>query len=131
MEVSTEKTHLLVPSQQARDTEDRRIKVDHKTVEAKETLHLLAVMLNRLLQFGPHCRRLRNKVRQRTNHLRQLPGRSWGLDERTLRIVANGCIRGAMEHAAAAWMPATAKTNLEILRSRCWLPAGSSPATQS
>ena len=115
MVVSGEKTQLLVLSQQARDADGCRIKVDRKTVEARETLHLLGVTLDRLLHFGPHCRRLRSKVRPRTNHLRQLTGRSWGLDERILRTVANGYVRGAMEHAAAAWLPATAKTNLEIL----------------
>ena len=63
MIVSEEKTQLLVLSQQARDAEDCRIKVDRKTVQAKETLHLLGVTLDRLLHFGPHCRRLRSKVR--------------------------------------------------------------------
>ena len=84
-------------------------------MEAQETLQLLGITLDRLLHFGPHCRRLRRKVRPRTNHLRQLSGRSWGLDERLLRTVANGYVRGALEHAAAAWMPATAKTNLDVL----------------
>lgn len=114
MVVSGEKTQLLVLSQQAKDA-PCKIKVAGKTVEAQETLHLLGVTLDRLLHFGPHCRRLRSKVRPRTNQLRQLSGRSWGLGERLLRSVANGYVRGAMEHAAAAWMPATAKTNLEVL----------------
>ena len=30
-------------------------------------------------------------------------------------MMANGYIRGALEHAAAAWLPATPKTNVEIL----------------
>ena len=29
--------------------------------------------------------------------------------------MANGYIRGALEHAAAAWLPATPKTNVEVL----------------
>lgn len=115
MVVSGEKTQLLVLSQNPRDADGCHIKVAGKTVAARETLHLLGVTLDRLLHFGPHCRRLRRQVRPRTNHLRQLSGRSWGLDERLLRTVANGYVRGAMEHAAAAWMPATARTNLQVL----------------
>ena len=115
MVVSGEKTQLLVLSQQARDADGCFIKVAGKTVKAKETLHLLGITLDRLLHFGPHCRQLRSKTRPRTNQLRQLSGRSWGLDERLLRTVANGYIRGVLEHAAGAWMPATARTNLEVL----------------
>ncbi|KAF0303761.1 hypothetical protein FJT64_024299 [Amphibalanus amphitrite] len=40
---------------------------------------------------------------------------SWGLKEQQLRAVANGYVRGALEHAAAAWLPATSKTNVELL----------------
>ena len=29
--------------------------------------------------------------------------------------MANGYVRGALEHAAAAWLPATSKTNTELL----------------
>lgn len=115
MIVSGEKTQLLVLSQEARGAEDCCMKVDCKTVQAKETLHLLGATLDRPLHFSPHCRRLCNKIRPRTNHLRQLTGRSWDLDERVLCTVANGYVRGAKEHAAAAWMPATMKANLEIL----------------
>ena len=115
MIVSGEKTQLLVLSQQARDAHGCRIRVAGTPVEAKETLHLLGVTLDRLLHFGPHCKRLRRKTRPRTNHLRQLSGRSWGLDERVLRTVANGYVRGALEHAAAAWMPAISRSHLEVL----------------
>ncbi|KAF0291218.1 putative RNA-directed DNA polymerase from transposon BS [Amphibalanus amphitrite] len=80
MRVSGEKTQLLVLSQQAKDAKDCRIKVAGNTVEAQETLHLLGVTLDRLLRFGPHCRRLRRQTRPRINQLRQLTGRSWGLD---------------------------------------------------
>ena len=84
MIVSGEKTQLLVLSQQARDAHGCRIRVAGTPVQAKENLHLLGVTLDRLLHFGPHCRKLRRKTRPRTNHLRQLSGRSWGLDERHL-----------------------------------------------
>ncbi|KAF0312086.1 putative RNA-directed DNA polymerase from transposon BS [Amphibalanus amphitrite] len=38
-----------------------------------------------------------------------------GLQEQQLRAVANGYVRGAIEHAAAAWLPAVSKSNNEIL----------------
>ena len=41
-------------------------------------------------------------TRPRIRQLKKLTGRSWGLEERQLRVVAQGYIRGAMEHAAAA-----------------------------
>ena len=110
MLVAGEKTQLLVLSQNAQDAVGCAIKVDGKTVQARETLVLLGVELDRRLQFGAHCRRLRNRVRPRNAHLRRLAGRSWGLDEGPLRTVANGYIRGAVEHAAATWLPAATIT---------------------
>ncbi|KAF0293468.1 hypothetical protein FJT64_008727 [Amphibalanus amphitrite] len=47
--------------------------------------------------------------------LRKLTGRSWGLEERQLRAVASGYVRGALEHAAAAWLPATPQSHVELL----------------
>ncbi|XP_043237551.1 uncharacterized protein LOC122389502 [Amphibalanus amphitrite] len=46
---------------------------------------------------------------------RRLSRRRWGLQEQQLRAVANGYVRGAIEHAAAAWLPAVSKSNIEIL----------------
>ena len=114
MLVSGEKTQLLVLSKQARDTQGCRIKVAGKPVDAQEALNLLRETLDRLLHFDPHCRRLRKKTRPRINLL-QLPDRSWGLDEKILRIVSNSYVKGTLEHAAATWMSVTATTNLAIL----------------
>ena len=115
MVVAGEKTQLLVLSQNARDAVDCAIKVAGKTVKAGDTLVLLAVEIDRRLQFGAHCRRLKRRVRPRIAHLRRLSGRSWGLDEGDLRTVANGYVRGAIEHAAAAWLPAAAPSHAELL----------------
>ncbi|KAF0303571.1 putative RNA-directed DNA polymerase from transposon BS [Amphibalanus amphitrite] len=115
MLIAGEKTQLLVLSQNARDAVRGTIKVAGKTVQAKDTL-VLGIELDRRLQFGAHCRRLRKRVRPRLAHLRRLGGRSWGLDEDALRTVANGYVRGALEHAAAAWLPAAAPSHVELLK---------------
>ncbi|KAF0314337.1 Potassium voltage-gated channel protein Shab [Amphibalanus amphitrite] len=115
MEVAGEKTQLLVLSQNPRDAADCHIRVTGQLVEGGAELKLLGVTLDRTLGFGAHCRSLRRRVRPRTAQLRRLTGRSWGLKEQQLRAVANGYVRGALEHAAAAWLPATSKTNVELL----------------
>ncbi|XP_043212000.1 uncharacterized protein LOC122376264 [Amphibalanus amphitrite] len=115
MEVAGEKTQLLVLSQNPRDAADCHIRVAGQLVEGGAELKLLGVTLDRTLGFGAHCRSLRRRVRPRTAQLRRLTGRSWGLKEQQLRAVANGYVRGALEHAAAAWLPATSKTNVELL----------------
>ena len=76
---------------------------------ARATLSLLGVTLNRLLRsgFGPHCQRLKSRTRPRLGHLRRLTGRDRFLGETQLRTMANGCMRGALEHAADAWLPST------------------------
>ena len=51
----------------------------------------------------------------RIAQLRKLTGRPWGLEEPQLRTIANGYVRGAMEFAAAAWLPATSKLHVELL----------------
>ena len=58
---------------------------------------------------------MKGRTRPRLEHLRRLTGRNWGLDERQLRTVANGYVRGALEHAAAAWLPATPPSHVEVL----------------
>ncbi|KAF0296481.1 Retrovirus-related Pol polyprotein from type-1 retrotransposable element R1 4 [Amphibalanus amphitrite] len=115
MLVAGEKTQLLVLSQSAADAADCAIKVDGKLVPAADRLKLLGVTLDRLLHFGAHCRSLRSRVRPRTQQLRKLTGRSWGLEERQLRAVASGYVGGALLHAAAAWLPATPQSHVELL----------------
>ena len=115
MEVAGQKTQLLVLSQNHRDTVGCHILVAGQRVAGGGELKILGVTLDRTLTFGPHCRNLRRRVRPRAAQLRKMTGRSWGLREQQLRAVANGYIRGALEHAAAAWLPATPKTNVEIL----------------
>ncbi|KAF0306403.1 Ribonuclease H [Amphibalanus amphitrite] len=44
-----------------------------------------------------------------------MTNRSWGLQEQQLRTVANGYIRGALEYAASAWLPATPPGHVEQL----------------
>lgn len=73
------------------------------------------MILDRILTFGPYCHSLRQRVCPRAAQLRKLTGLSWGLQERQLRAIANGYIRGALEDTAAAWLPATPKTNVTPL----------------
>ena len=44
-----------------------------------------------------------------------MTSRTWGLEEKQLRTVANGYVRGALEYAAAAWMPATSSNHVELV----------------
>ena len=115
MTVAGQKTQALVLSQWSRDAVNCTVKVAGETVTAGDQLKLLGVTLDRLLHFGPHCRSLRQRVRPRTAQLRKLTGRDWGLEERQLRTVATGYVRGALEHAAAAWLPATSPSHQLIL----------------
>ena len=54
--------------------------------------------------------------RRLTAQQRKLTGRDWGLEERQLRTVATGYVRGALEHAAAAWLPAAASSHMLLLK---------------
>ena len=114
MTVAGEKTQLLVLSQWARDS-NCEIRVAGEVVRSGGQLKLLGVTLDRLLHFGPHCRALRQRTRPRLHQLKKLTGRSWGLGEKQLRTVASGYVRGALEHAAAAWLPAAAPAHVEVL----------------
>ena len=115
MRVAGQKTQVLVLSQWSRDAVNCTVKVAGETVVAGDRLKLLGVTLDRLLHFGPHCRSLGQRVRPRVCHLRKLTGRDWGLEERQLRTVANGYVRGALKHAAAAWLPATPSSHQLLL----------------
>ena len=115
MRVAGEKTQALVLSQWARDATGLCIKVSGAEVTAGTSLRLLGVTFDRLLHFGAHCAELRRKVRPRIAQLRRMTGRSWGLGDRQLRAVANGYVRGALEYAAGAWMPASSPSHLDLV----------------
>ena len=104
--IAGQKTQLLVLSQWSRDAKDAEIKVAGVPVVAAPQAKLLGVTLDRLLHFGEHCASLRRKTRPRTAQLQKLTGHTWSLKEHHLRIIANGYVRGALEYAAAAWLPA-------------------------
>ncbi|XP_043195854.1 uncharacterized protein LOC122367106 [Amphibalanus amphitrite] len=110
MRVASEKTQVLVLSQAPKDAVDCYIKVAGETVAAGAQLKLLGVTLDR-----PPPKNLRQKTRPRIAQLKRLTGRDWGLREQQLRAVANGYVRGPQEHAAAAWLPATPASHVEIL----------------
>ena len=115
MKVAGEKTQVIVLSQWARDAKDLQIKVAGAAVAAGSRLRLLGVTFDRLLHFGQHCAELRRKVRPRTAQLRKLTGRTWGLTEAHLRTVANGYVRGALEFAASAWLPAASPSHVAAI----------------
>ena len=83
-----------------------------RRVTQRHFREFVSTHLNRHQNLG---RNLRRRVRPRAAQLRKMTGRSWGLQEQQLRAVANGYLRGALEHAAAAWLPAAPKTNVELL----------------
>ncbi|KAF0299401.1 putative RNA-directed DNA polymerase from transposon BS [Amphibalanus amphitrite] len=115
MTIASQKTQIMVLSQWSRDAKDTTILVSGTPVRATPTVKLLGVTLDRLLHFGDHCANLKRKARPRINQLRKLTGHSWGLREPHLRAVANGYIRGAIEYAAAAWLPAASRSHLELV----------------
>ena len=115
MTIAGHKTQLLVLSQWNRDAKNATIKVAGASVGASAQVKLLGVTLDRLLHFGEHCASLRRKVRPRTAQLRKLTGHSWGLREPHLRTIANGYVRGALEYAAAAWLPAASPSHVELV----------------
>ena len=115
MIVASDKTQVLVLSQAPKDAVDCTIRVAGEAVSAGPHLKLLGVTLDRTLHFGAHCKNLRQKTRPRIAHLKRLTGRDWGLREPQLRAVANGYVRGPQEHAAAAWLPATPASHVEVL----------------
>ena len=115
MRLAGNKTQVLALSQRYEDARDLHIYVDGARVDGSRHLNLLGVTLDRQLHMGEHCARLRRKVQPRTAQLRKLTGRTWGLQEPQLRTVANGYVRGALEYAAAAWLPAASDSHVELL----------------
>ena len=115
MTVAREKTQVLVLSQAPKDAANCTIKVAGEAVFAGAHLKLLGVTLDRTLHFGAHCKSLRQKTRPRIAQLKRLTGRDWGPREQQLRAVANGYVRGPLDHAAAAWLPATPPSHVEVL----------------
>ncbi|KAF0314432.1 putative RNA-directed DNA polymerase from transposon X-element [Amphibalanus amphitrite] len=96
-----------------------------EAMDAGEVSILVLLDLSKCFDVVPHGRLLDKlalygliEVRgrgPRIAQLKRLTGRDWGLREQQLRAVANGYVRGPQEHAAAAWLPATPASHVEIL----------------
>ncbi|KAF0296692.1 Ribonuclease H [Amphibalanus amphitrite] len=103
------------------EEDEREDRFDPRALPANDTALLVGdvnahhPLWDPLLHFGEHCSRLRRKVKPRVAQLRKLTARSWGLQEPQLRTVANGYVRGALEYAAAAWLPAASESHVELL----------------
>ena len=82
---------------------------------AADRLKILGVALDRLLHLRSHCFTLFQRVPTQTARLRILTVGDWGAEERQFGIVANGYIRGALEHTAAAWLLATPSSHQLLL----------------
>ena len=72
MVVSGYKTQVIALLQWACDPVGLTIKVGGATVEARETLNRPGVTPDRLLHFGPYCKKLKERSRPRNEHLRRL-----------------------------------------------------------
>ncbi|KAF0312001.1 RNA-directed DNA polymerase from mobile element jockey [Amphibalanus amphitrite] len=115
MSIAGQKTQALLLTQRSRDERGVQLLVNGTQVTGGTSLHLLGVTFDRLLHFKDHCDSLRRKVRPRTAQLRRMTGRTWGLREAQLRTVANGYVRGALEYAAGAWLPAASPSHVQLV----------------
>ena len=82
---------------------------------AGDRLKILGAALDGLLHLRSHCFTLFQRVLTQTARLRILTVGDWGAEERQFRIVANGYIRGALGHTAAAWLLATPSSHQLLL----------------
>ena len=115
MSIAGQKTQALLLTQRSRDERGVQLLGNGTQVTGGTSLHLLGVTFDRLLHFKDHCDSLRRKVRPRTAQLRRMTGRTWGLREAQLRTVANGYVRGALEYAAGAWLPAASPSHVQLV----------------
>ena len=107
MTVSGVKTQVLVLSQWARDTVGLSIRVAGAVVMARETLNLLLAHSLRPPLQTPEGAYPPPPGASATPHRKRLgPGQTQ---------TANGYVPGALEHATAAWLPATPPSHVEVL----------------
>ena len=73
----------------------------------------LGVQFDRLLNFGPHVKKLKAKCFPRIQALSKLAGKTWGAQKEELRLLYLCYIRAAIEYGVSAWAPGAADTHLE------------------
>ncbi len=79
------------------------------------TPKFFGVRFERPLRFGDHTREERQQMLRRLNLIRRLGGIQWGWRKSQLRMVNLALIRSVADYASPAWIPWTAKTNVEQL----------------
>ena len=73
----------------------------------------LGVTFDQKLTFRKHVETLVKNLKIRSNVLKAIAGKDWGCCKEDLRLIFNGFIVSKAFYAAPAWMPSTAKTNLD------------------
>jgi len=92
-----------------------KIRLGHSILPHDPTPTFLGVKYDRTLSFAAHAANVANKVKQRSNIIRQLSYTDWGHEVTNLRSSYIALCRSCVEYAAAGWAPWMSKSTLSQL----------------
>ena len=75
----------------------------------------LGVLIDSKLTFTDHAQTTTKKYLRRCRLLASLSGRTWGADDRTLRLTRKSLLEPIAKYACCAWVPHTSDTTLQKL----------------
>jgi ribonuclease HI len=116
LEVSIEKTEgTLFSLDPLHAKSEMKLRYNGSPLEHTFAPLFLGVTFDRTLTFRSHIAEIEKRMKKRMNILRAASGTSWGADASDLRTVYIAYIQSCAEYGAAAWMPGTARKNLDRL----------------
>ena len=112
LEISAEKsTATLFTTWSNEVSKTLNIKMDDTTVPTVKNPKILGLTFDNMLNFGPHCKNIKERVQSRNNVLKCLAGSTWGKEKETLLDTYKATGRSILNYAAPIWTPYISPTN--------------------
>ena len=88
------------------------VSIEGSPLRFNPTPTFLGVMLDRVLSFRPHVKKVTAKIEKRCRLLRSVAAKEWGWSRKTLRMLFLALVRGTLDYCGPAWQPWLAQEGL-------------------
>ena len=112
LEISAEKsTATLFTTWSNEVSKTLNIKMDNKPVPTTKNPKILGLTFDNMLNFGAHCKNIKERVQSRNNVLKCLAGSTWGKEKEILLDTYKATGRSILNYASPIWTPYLSQSN--------------------
>ena len=114
LEINTDKTEVAFFTTHTREAKHQpKLKMFDKTLGFNKNPTFLGVTYDRVLSFGAHVAKVKQRMMSRAKALGAMSGTAWGCWKDDRRLLYMSYIRAVADYCAAAWTPYAKSTQLQ------------------